>query len=87
MNDKDFKKIGDEMVKVLEPVYEQLDRMEKKQDAHTAEIIQLQAESGAIKDKVTSIDEKLTNHIDQEREGVDEIRGHIGLQPVIRNNS
>lgn len=48
-------------------------------DALTGDVLQLQAEAGAIKDKVTSINEKLTGHIDEEREEVDEIRGHIGL--------
>ena len=45
----------------------------------TADIMQLQSESGFIKDKVTSIEEKLTKHIEEEREELDEIRNHVDL--------
>lgn len=57
MTNEDIVKIGEEMVKVLEPVYEQLDRIEKTQNEHTDKIdaltvdmIQVQDELGAIKD-------------------------------------
>lgn len=82
MNDKDLKKIGDEMVKVLDPVYKQLDRIENKQTALAGDMIQVQAESGIIKDKVTAIDEKLTEHIDRERKELNKVRTHVGMPPT-----
>ncbi len=64
-----------------------MDRFEQKQDAQTADIIQLQAEVGAIGDKLDSVDEKLTKHIQEDRVDHDEIREFVGMTPAIRNNS
>ena len=59
MKDEDFKQIGDEFVRVLTPVYEQLDRMEQKQDtmeqkldAHTADIMELQRKADITNDRL-----------------------------------
>lgn len=86
MNDKDLKKIGDEMIRVLQPVYEQLDgieekldRMEQKQDVHTADIIELQKKADLTNDRFVRFEEKLTVHIKEDRKEHSEIRGHIGL--------
>lgn len=70
MTDNDLKKIGDEMIRVLEPVYEQLDKIEStlsehtdKIDALTVGVHQLHQELGAFKDKTNSDVEAIKQHI------------------------
>lgn len=85
----DVQMIGEEMVKILEPVYSDLDSLKKdmevvkrtlnehtdKIDALTVDMHQVQDELGVIKDDIREIK---WNH----RRDLNEVRQHIGLSPL-----
>lgn len=77
MGDEDLKKIGDEIARVLEPVNEWQDKVDKKLDridrtldehtdkidALTVEVHDLHQELGAFKDKTISEIYKVKEHV------------------------
>jgi ABC-type transporter Mla subunit MlaD len=86
MTDKDIKQIGEEVERVLAPVYEEfggihkrLDRIENTLDAHTADIMQLQQQVGVLFDKTSVIDEKLTHAIKHFENEDTKIKKFVGM--------
>lgn len=92
MTKDDIKLIGDEMVRAVEPISEDLAKIQEAQkqhsekiDALTGDVIQLQKEVGAIRDDLTTVKDKLTNFQTEVRESTDEIREFVGMPRAIRD--
>lgn len=91
----DVQLIGEEMVKVLEPVYKQLDKvggelnkidgrleiMERKQDAQTADILDLQTKADVTNDRFVRLEEKMTQRDAEHEKDIQVIKKHLGLFP------
>lgn len=87
MTSDDIVKIGEEMVRVIEPVYKQLDKIESTQNEHTnkidaliADMVQLQDEIGVIKDDYKNIKRELKNFNDHNQKEHDEIKKYVRMQ-------
>ena len=72
MSDEDVKKIGEAMEQALEPVYGQLERIEKVQGEHTDKIDALTLEMHEIK-------QDLGIFKDYTHTQIEKIKTHIGL--------
>lgn len=72
MNDNDLKKIGDELVKVLTPVYEWQDKTDKRLDEFSDKI-------DALTVDVHHLQQDFSVHKDQETLEHDKIKRHIGM--------
>ncbi len=72
MTNEDIIKIGEEFERFLNPVYEQLDRVEKTQAEHTDKIDALMAE-------IHNSHQELGAHEDKTNFGIDKIKEHTGI--------
>lgn len=73
---KDLVLVGEEMTRALEPVYDDLQKLNQKVDALTVDVIELQNTTDVIHDQLVGIGEKLT----EDRKDIKTIKKHIGLQ-------
>ncbi len=75
----DLKQIGDEMVKVLKPVYEDLDEIKKTLDEHTDKIDALAGDVIQLQDDVKGIKEQINVVTGRQQKDIERLKKHTGL--------
>ena len=74
-----FENRMDKLDQRMNTIENRFGEVEDKVDALIVDVFHLQQKSDAMYDRIISVEDKLTHHIQDERDNLNEVRAHVGM--------